>query len=91
MRDTSVENFSARCRRYMMVYFNLKREANELTFNEIERFIKISKTHRNIGDQEKGFIQKVILESILLRCNEMLSSMTVWTKRYFHDTKCLSD
>ena len=33
----------------------------ELTYKLIERFVKISKTHRNIGDQQKGFIQKAIL------------------------------
>ena len=39
---------------------------NKLTYAMIERFVKVSKTHRNIGDQEKGFIQKVILDSISL-------------------------
>ena len=44
---------------------------NELTYKLIERFVKIAKTHRNIGDQQKGFIQKAILDSIS-SCNEML-------------------
>ena len=65
VRKTSVEKFSARCRRYMMAYLHLSK-GEDFNHAMIERFVKISKTHRNIGDQEKGFIQKVILESISL-------------------------
>ena len=60
----NVEMFSARCCRYMMAYSYLNTDNDKLTYAMIERFVKVSKTHRNIGDQEKGFIQKVILDSI---------------------------
>ena len=62
----NVEMFSARCRRYMMAYSYLSENEDKLTYAMIERFVKVSKTHRNIGDQEKGFLQKVILDSISL-------------------------
>ena len=62
----NVEMFSARCWRYMMAYSYLSENEDKLTYAMIERFVKVSKTHRNIGDQEKGFLQKVILDSISL-------------------------
>ena len=62
----NMELFSARCRRYMMAYSCLNNNNDKLTYAMIERFVKVSKTHRNIGDQEKGFLQKVILDSISL-------------------------
>ena len=37
----------------------------ELTFELIEKIIKKTKTHRNIGDQEKGFVEQVWRESII--------------------------
>ena len=66
VKSTSVEKFSARCRRCMIAYLNLASGNKELTYNLIERFVRVSKTHRNIGDQEKGFIQKAILDNISL-------------------------
>jgi len=66
VKKSSVELFAARCRRYMIAYMNLDNGNNKLTYNLIERFVKVSKTHRNTGDQEKGFIQKAILDSISL-------------------------
>ena len=60
-----VEKFAARCRR-MMASLHLSKGDDKLTYAMIERFLKVSKTHQNIGDQENGFIQKVILDSILL-------------------------
>ena len=66
VRTTSVEKFSARCRRYMIAYMNLEKGDGELTYDLIERFVKVSKTHRNIGDQEKSFIENAILDSILM-------------------------
>ena len=50
----------------MIAYLNLVNGNDEITYAMIERFVKVSKTHRNIGDQEKGFIQKAILDSISL-------------------------
>ena len=66
VKKDNMIKFAARCRRYMMAYMHLANGDNRLTYAMIERFVKVSKTHRNIGDQEKGFIQKVILESISL-------------------------
>jgi len=66
VKQSSVELFAARCRRYMIAYLKLDEGGGELTYKLIERFVKVSKTHRNIGDQEKGFIQKAILDSISL-------------------------
>ena len=39
----------------------------ELTFELIEKIIKKTKTHRNIGDQEKGFVEQVWRESAVLQ------------------------
>ena len=65
VNKNNIEIFSARCQQYMMAYLHLLK-ADRFAHAMIERFVKISKTHRNIGDQEKGFIQKVILDSISL-------------------------
>ena len=61
----------------MMAYSYLNKN-NKHTYVMIEHFVKESKTHIDIGDQEKGFIQKVILDGISLWCNVILSRMTVW-------------
>ena len=61
----NVEKFLAQWQRYMMAYLHLSK-GDGFTHAMIKRFVKVSKTHRNIGDQEKGFIQKVILESVSL-------------------------
>ena len=61
----NIKMFSMRCQRYMMAYsYYIKND--KLTYTMIERFVKVSKTHRDIGDQEKGFIQKVKQDSISL-------------------------
>ena len=52
-----VEMFSTRCRRYMMAYSYLNKN-DKLTYAMIERFVKVSKPHRNIGDQEKGLFKR---------------------------------
>ena len=62
----NVEMFSARCRRYIMAYSYLSENEDKLTYTMIEHFVKVSKMHQNICDQEKGFLQKVILDSISL-------------------------
>ena len=41
---------------YMIVYPNLDQRDGKLTNNLIERFVKVSKTHRNIQDQDKVLI-----------------------------------
>ena len=65
-RQGHVEKFSAKCHQYMMAYTNAKNRNNELTYKWIERFVKQSKTHHNILDQERGFIEEVWRASILL-------------------------
>ena len=62
----NINNFSARCRRYMMAYMDFKKNNKKLTYESIERFMKMSKTHRNIADSEKGFIEAAWLDSISL-------------------------
>ena len=42
----------------MMAYYNAQNGIGKLTYEWIEHFIK-KKTHRNILDQEKGFIEEV--------------------------------
>ena len=49
----------------MMAYMDTKKK-NSLTYDSIERLMRMSKTHRNIADQEKGFIQAAWLDSISL-------------------------
>ena len=41
-----------------MAYDAYHKSNGKLTFDLIERFIKKTKTHRNIGDQEKGLLSK---------------------------------
>ena len=48
-----------------MAYSYLNKN-NKHTYVMIEHFVKESKTHIDIGNQEKGFIQKVILDGISL-------------------------
>ena len=67
MRHVTTKNmylFGARCQRYMMAYNAYDNSNGTLIFDLIERFIKKTKTHRNIGDQEKGFIEHVWRDSI---------------------------
>ena len=50
----------------MMAYYNARNGDHELTYDWIERFVKKTKTHRNILDQERGFIEEVWRASISL-------------------------
>ena len=43
-----------------------KKQFTYRTYESIEHFMKMSKTHHNIADQEKGFIQAAWLDSISL-------------------------
>ena len=61
-----MEKFSARCRRYMLTYLGMDSGNLTMTYESIERFVKTMKTHRNIGDQEKSFIKKAMMDSIAL-------------------------
>ena len=66
VKKKHIEKFSARCRRYMLTYMGVDSGNESLTYESIERFVKTMKTHRNIGDQEKSFIKKAMMDSIAL-------------------------
>ena len=66
VKKEHVVKFAGKCRRYMMAYYNARNGAHELTYDWIERFVKKTKTHRNILDQERGFIEEVWRASISL-------------------------
>ena len=40
-------------------------DGDALIYKAIERFVKMAKTHRNIADQDKAFIEKAWKEAIL--------------------------
>ena len=42
-----------------MAYYNARNGSDELTYDGIEQFVWKTKTHRNILDQERGFIEEV--------------------------------
>ncbi len=48
----------------MMAYNTYHDLNSELTYGMIEKFKKRTKTHHNIGDQEKVFVEQVWRESI---------------------------
>jgi len=66
VKKIHIEKFSARCRRYMLTYLGIGNGDKTLSYESIERFVKTMKTHRNIGDQEKSFIKKAMMDSIAL-------------------------
>ena len=59
-----VRKFAAKTRRYMLSYLNVKQE--DLSYENIEKFVKKIATHRNMADSEKGYIEKVWKESMKL-------------------------
>ena len=65
VKKEHVEKFSAKCRRYMMAYNAFNGDGDALTYKVIERFVKMAKTHRNIADQDKAFVEKAWKEAIL--------------------------
>ena len=48
----------------MMAYNAYDSNGDPLTYKLIERFVRISKTHRNIADQDKAFIEKAWKDAI---------------------------
>ena len=64
VRKDHVINFGGKCRRYMMAYNAYDSNGDPLTYKLIERFVRISKTHRNIADQDKAFIEKAWKDAI---------------------------
>ena len=55
--------FERRTRAYREVYQKIRKDGNlemrDLTFQDIEKMLKIQKTHRNIFDLERRFLQDV--------------------------------
>ena len=49
----------------MMAYNAYNGDGDALTYKAIERFVKMAKTHRNIADQDKAFVEKAWKEAIL--------------------------
>ena len=60
------ERFSAKCRRYMIVYDVFDKKEDPLTYKAIKGFVKMVKTHQNIADQDKVFIEKAWKEAHLV-------------------------
>ena len=56
-----VRKFAGKVRRYMLSYNNLN--SNKLTYKSIEKFVKKTKTHCNMSDIEKGYVEKIWKES----------------------------
>ena len=67
VKKHQVISFGAICRRYIMAYNNNNNNNNKdsLTFKIIKRFVKITKTHCNITDQDKAFVEKAWREAEL--------------------------
>ena len=63
VRKEHIIKFGAKCRRYMMAYNAYDNDKNPLTFKVIERFVKMAKTHRNIANQDKVFVEKAWREA----------------------------
>ena len=49
----------------MMAYTAYDSNGDPLTYRMVKRFVKMSKTHRNIADQNKAFVEKAWKEAIL--------------------------
>ena len=64
VKQEHIERFAAKCRRYMMAYNAYDKKNDPLTYKLIKRFVRISKTHRNIADQDKAFIEKAWKDAI---------------------------
>ena len=61
----SVIRFSAKCRRYMMRYRRNNNSLDvEISHENIEKYVKQIKTHRNVADLDKAFIEHEWLDSI---------------------------
>ena len=56
-----VSKFAAKNRRYMVAYRNI--EHDQLSYETIEKFVKKIRTHRNMADSDKGYIERVWRET----------------------------
>ena len=61
MKVNHVSKFAAKNRRYMLAYRNI--EHDQLSYETIEKFVKTIKTHRNMADSCKGYIEGVWRET----------------------------
>ena len=59
VRKDHIENFSTKCPQYMMAYNIIKKEMDHLIYKWIEKFVKKTKTHQNILDQDREFIEEI--------------------------------
>ena len=50
---------------YMMAYNAFDKNGDALTYKAVERFVKETKSHRNIADQDKGEVERLWKESAL--------------------------
>ena len=64
VKQDHVFKFAAKCRRIMVTYLAASGANRELTYESIEKFQKKLKTHRNVSDQEKGYISQIWKESV---------------------------
>ena len=67
VKKSHIIKFAAKCRRYMLAYLHDAKESDEspaaLTYEGIEKFQKKFKTHHNMADSEKRFLEKVWVKS----------------------------
>ena len=63
VKRENVARFSAKCRRYMMAYHECDHQDEDSpkpkTYQEIERFVKKSKCHKNVSDQDAGYLARI--------------------------------
>ena len=60
-----VRKCCAHSRRYMLDYTHLP--ISNITYNKIEHLSKLCKVHRNVSDQDQGYISKIWKESITVK------------------------
>ena len=68
IRSCSIEHvrkFSGKARRYMLTYLNL--DENDMSYDNIERFVKTCKCHRNVEDQDWAYVNNIWSESIKIK------------------------
>ena len=64
VRNEHVIRFGAKYKCYMIAH-NAYDKKDPLTYRMIEHFVKMLKTHRNIVDQDKVFVEKAWREAVL--------------------------
>ena len=61
----NVRNFCARIHRYMLAYkvYDSNESNTEASYNEIEKFVKKSKTHRSTMDLDTAYLDRIMKET----------------------------